>query len=142
MSYLPVSLRSIGKSSVTTKIFDIKNWSGRILWGYLRNSNRWVRIIVKNGCFVFVFCLNKINKNFVIKTGLKTDYCLSLRSLGLEHFSWIRRKTDERSYTKSKKSTRSFLRRTLKGGEVGAFNQNKHIEKLFFAFDFLSYWLL
>ena len=49
--------------------------------------------------------------------------CPSFPGLGWNHFNSLRREEDEPMYTYNNKYMRLFVRQSIKGGSVGAFNQ-------------------
>ena len=63
------------------------------------------------------------------KTGLSMKDCLSLPGLGRKCFNSLRTEKDEPKYTYNDKYMRWFVRQSIKGGRVYAFNQYYESEK-------------
>ena len=69
-------------------------------------------------------------------TGFSMKDCLSLPGLGWKYFNSLRTEEDEPKYTYIDKNMRWFVRQSIKGGRVCAFNQNFKSEK--FCVDILK----
>ena len=57
-------------------------------------------------------------------TGLSVKDCLSLPGLGWKYFNSLRTEEDEPVYLYMDKHMRWFVRQSVKGGQVCAFNQS------------------
>ena len=63
-------------------------------------------------------------------TGFSMKGCLSLPGMGRKKFNCLRTEEDEPVYTYNDKYTRWFVRQSIKGGRVCAFNQYHKSEKI------------
>ena len=66
-------------------------------------------------------------------TGFSIKDCLSLPGLGWKYFNSLRTQEDEPIYTYNEKYMRWFVRQSIKGGRVCAFNQifkSKHCDDI------------
>ena len=88
---------------------------------------------VKNDVLCTSYCYAKYIKAMEKITGFSMKDCLSLPGLGWKYFNSLRTKEDEPIYTYNDKYTRFFIRQSIKGGRVCAFNQyykSKHCDDI------------
>ena len=78
---------------------------------------------VKNDVLCTAFCYASYSKAMEEITGFSMKDCLSLPGLGWKFFNSLRTEEDEPIYTYNDKYMRWFVRQSIKGGRVGAFNQ-------------------
>ena len=78
---------------------------------------------VKNDVLCTSYCYARYNKCMEIIPGFSMKDCLSLPGLGWKHFNSLRTEEDEPIYTYKDKYMRWFVRQSIKGGRVCAFNQ-------------------
>ena len=78
---------------------------------------------VKNdvSCTTFSYARYCKAKEEITRFSMKD--CLSLPGLGWKHFNSLRTEEDEPKYTYNDKYMRWFVRQSIKGGRVCAFNQ-------------------
>ena len=79
---------------------------------------------VKNDVLCTAFSYARYSKAMEEKTGFGMKYCLSLPGLGWKDFNSLRTEKDEPLYTYNDKYMRWFVRQSIKGGRVCAFNQH------------------
>ena len=70
----------------------------------------------------FIYARYSLNMSSITGFGMKD--CLSLHSLGWKHFISSRTPSDEPIYSYADKYMRHFVRHSIKGRNVGAFNQS------------------
>ena len=88
---------------------------------------------VKNDVLCTSYCYAKYIKAMEEITGFSMKDCFSLPGLGWKYFNSLRTKEDEPIYTYNDKYTRFFIRQSIKGGRVCAFNQyykSKHCDDI------------
>ena len=85
---------------------------------------------VKNDVLCIAFNYARYCKAMEDITGFSMKDCLSLPGLGWKYFNSLRTEDDEPIYTYDDKYMRWFVRQSIKGGRVCAFNQN-YKSKLF-----------
>ena len=78
---------------------------------------------VKNDVLCTAFCYARYCKAMEDITGLSMKDCLSLPGLGWKYFNSLRTEEDEPIYTYNDKYMRWFIRQSIKGGRICAFNQ-------------------
>ena len=78
---------------------------------------------VKNDVLCTAYSYARYIKDMEEITGFSMKDCLSLPGLGWKYFNSLRTEEDEPIYTYNDKYMRWFVRRSIKGGRVGAFNQ-------------------
>ena len=78
---------------------------------------------VKNDVLCTAFCYAKYCKSMQEITKFSMKDCLSLPGLGWKYFNSLRTEEDEPIYTYNDKYMRWFVRQSIKGGRVCAFNQ-------------------
>ena len=85
-------------------------------------KDEWLDYVKKDVlCTAFFYA--RYSKAMEEITGFGMKDCLSLPGLGWKHFNWLRTEEDEAIYTYNEKYMRWFLRQSIKGGRVCAFNQ-------------------
>ena len=88
---------------------------------------------VKNDVLCTAFSYARYCKAMEDITGFSMKDCLSLPGLGWKYFNSSRTEEDEPMYTYNDKYMRWFVRQSIKGGRVCAFNQyykSKHFEDI------------
>ena len=88
---------------------------------------------VKNDVFCTSYCYARYSKAMEEITGFSMKDCLSLPGLGWKNFNSLRTEEDEPIYTYNDKYMRWFVRQSIKGGRVCAFNQyykSKHCDDI------------
>ena len=78
---------------------------------------------VKNDVLCTAYSYARYIKAMEEITGFSMKDCLSLPGLGLKYFNSLRTEEDEPIYTYNDKYMRWFVRQSIKGGRVCAFNQ-------------------
>ena len=68
----------------------------------------------------FIYARYSMNMEQITGFGMKN--CLSLPSLGWKYYNTSRSEEDEAIYSYTDKYMRHFVRQSIKGGKVGAFN--------------------
>ena len=69
----------------------------------------------------FIYARYSMNMDSITGFGMKN--CLSLPSLGWKYYNCMRTEENEPIYSYTDKYMRHFVRQSIKGGKVGAFNQ-------------------
>ena len=88
---------------------------------------------VKNDVLCTAYSYARYIKAMEEITGFSMKDCLSLPGLGWKYFNSLRTEEDERIYTYNDKYMRWFVRQSIKGGRVCAFNQyykSKHCDDI------------
>ena len=88
---------------------------------------------VKNDVLCTAYSYARYIKAMEEITGFSMKDCLSLPGLGLKYFNSLRTEEDEPIYTYNDKYMRWFVRQSIKGGRVCAFNQyykSKHCDDI------------
>ena len=124
MTHLNYSLKKLGKTFKLPKELskpemnhdelDENNWRNK--------KDEWLPY-VKNDVLCTAYSYARYNKCKEEKTGFSMKYCLSLPGLGRKYFNSLRSDEDEPIYTYEDKYMRWFVRQSIKGGRVCAFNQ-------------------
>ena len=78
---------------------------------------------VKNDVLCTAYSYARYIKSMEEITGFSMKDCLSLPGLGWKYFNSLRTEEDEPIYTYNDKYMRWFIRQSIKGGRVCAFNQ-------------------
>ena len=78
---------------------------------------------VKNDVLCTAYSYARYIKAMEEITGFSMKDCLSLHGLGWKYFNSLRTEEDEPIYTYNDKYMRWFIRQSIKGGRVCAFNQ-------------------
>ena len=124
MTHLNYSVKNLGKTFKLPKELlktemnhndiDENNWKNR--------KDEWLPY-VKNDVLCTSYCYARYNKCMEEITRFSMKDCLSLPGLGWNYFNSLRTEEDEPIYTYYDKYIRWFVRQSVKGGRVGAFNQ-------------------
>ena len=85
-------------------------------------KNEWLDY-VKNDVLCTTFSYARYSKELEGITGFDMEHCLSLPELGWENFNSLRTEAEEPIYSNNDKYTRYFMKQSIKGGCVFAFNQ-------------------
>ena len=88
---------------------------------------------VKNDVFCTAYSYARYIKAMEEITGFSMKDCLSLPGLGWNYFNSLRTEEDEPIYTYNEKYMKWFVRQSIKGGRVCAFNQyykSKHCDDI------------
>ena len=78
---------------------------------------------VKNDVLCTAYCYARYSKAMEEITEFSMKDCISLPGLGWKYFNSLRTEEDEPIYTYNDKHMRRFVRQSIKGGRVCAFNQ-------------------
>ena len=89
---------------------------------YMNKKDEWLPY-VKQGVLCTVFSYARYCKAMEDITGFSMKDCWSLPGLGWKYFNSLRTEEDEPTYTYNDKCKRWFVRQSIKGGRVCAFNQ-------------------
>ena len=124
MTHLIYNLKKLGKTfklpeellkkEINHDDVDENNWKDKAS-EWLPNRN--------NDVLCTAYCYARYNKCMEEITGFSMEDCLSLPSLGWKHFKSLRAGEDEPIYRYNDKYMRWFVRQSIKGGGVRAFNQ-------------------
>ena len=134
MTHLNYSFKKIGKTFKLPKELlktelnhdenDEKNWK----------DEKHERLpYVKNDVICTAYCYARYCSAMKETTEFSMKDCLSLPGLGWKHFNSLRTEEDEPINTYNDKYMRWFVRQSMKGGRVCAFNQNyksKHCDDI------------
>ena len=134
MTHLNYSLEKLGKTfKLQKELLKTKmdhngvysdTWKGK--------KSEWLPF-VKNDVFCGAFSYARYCKAMEDITGFSMKDCLSLPGLGWKYYNSLRTEEDEPIFTYNDKYMRWFVRQSIKGGRVCAFNQNyksKHFEDI------------
>ena len=124
MTQLNYSLKKLGKTFKLPKELlktemnhdEIDETNGR------NKEDEWLPY-VKNDVLCTAYSYARYNKCMEELTGFSMKDCLSLPGLGWKSFNSLRSGEDEPIYTYNDKYMRWFVRQSIKGGRVCAFNQ-------------------
>ena len=124
MTHLIYSLEKLGKTfrlpqellktEMNQDEIDENNWRDK--------KDEWL-LYVKNDVLCTSYSYARYIKAMEEITGFSMKDCLSLPGLGWKYFSSLRTEEDEPIYTYNDKYMRWFIRQSIKGGRVCAFNQ-------------------
>ena len=124
MTHLNYSLKKLGKTFNLPKELlktemdhdgmDEKNWEDK--------KDEWLPY-VKNDVLCTAYSFARYIKAMEEITGFSMKDCLYLPGLGWKKFNSLRTEEDEPIYTYNDKNMRWFIRQSIKGGRVCAFNQ-------------------
>ena len=134
MTHLNYSLKKLGKTfklpeellktEMNHNDIDANNWRDK--------KDEWLPY-VKNDVLCTAYSYARYIKAMEEITGFSMKDCLSLPGLGWKYFNSLRTEEDEPIYTYNDKYTRWFVRQSIKGGRVCAFNQyykSKHCDDI------------
>ena len=134
MTHLNYSLKKLGKTFelqkelLKTEINHNEVYSDT----WKDKKSEWLPY-VKNDVLCTAFSYAKYIKAMEEITGFSMKDCLSLPGLGWKYFNSLRTEEDEPIYTYNDKYMRWFVRQSIKGGRVCAFNQyykSKHCDDI------------
>ena len=134
MTHLNYSLEKLGKifelpKELLKKEMDHDEINAN---NYKDKKDIWMPY-VKNDVLCTSFCYARYSKAMEEITGFSMKDCLSLPGLGWKYFNSIRTEEEEPIYTYNNKYMRWFIRQSIKGGRVCAFNQyykSKHCDDI------------
>ena len=134
MTHLNFSLKKMGKTFELPKELlkteiDHNDIDGN---NYKDKKDIWLPY-VKNDVLCTAYCYARYIKAMEEIKGFSMKDCLSLPGLGWKYFNSLRTEEDERIYTYNDKYMRWFVRQSIKGGRVCAFNQyykSKHCDDI------------
>ena len=134
MTHLNYSLKKLGKTFKLPKELlktemnhdeiDENNWKDK--------KDEWLTY-VKNDVLCTAYSYARYIEAMKEITGFSMKDCLSLPGLGWKYFNSLRTEEDELTYTYNDKYMRWFVRQSIKGGRVCAFNQyykSNHFEDI------------
>ena len=124
MTHLNYSLKKLGKTFKLQKELLKTEMNHDEIDGnnYKDKIDEWLAY-VKNDVLCTAFSYARYCKAMEDITGFSMKDCLSLPGLGLKYFISLRTEEDEPIYTYNDKYMRWFVRQSIKGGRVCAFNQ-------------------
>ena len=134
MTHLNYSLKKLGKTFELPKelLKTEMNHDEITADNYKDKKDIWLPY-VKNDVLCTAYSHARYIKDMEEITGFSMKDCLSLPGLGWKYFNSLRTEEDEPIYTYNDKYMRWFVRRSIKGGRVGAFNQyykSKHCDDI------------
>ena len=134
MTLLNFSLKKLGKTfNLPEELLKTKMNHDDIDGDNYKNKKDIWLSYVKNDVLCTAYCYARYNEAMKEITGFSMKDCLSLPGLGWKYFNWLRTEEDEPIYTYNDKSMRWFVRQSIKGGRVCAFNQHyksKHFDDI------------
>ena len=124
MTHLNYSLKKLGKTFKLPKelLKTEMNHDEIAADNYKDKKDIWLPY-VKNDVLCTAYCYARYCKNMEELTKSSMKDCLSLPGLGWKYFNSLRTEEDEPIYTYNDKYMRWFIRQSIKGGGVCAFNQ-------------------
>ena len=134
MTHLNYSLKKLGKTfELPKELLKTEMGHGEITGdNYKDKKDIWLPY-VKNDVLCTAYSYARYIKAMEEITGFSMKDCLSLPGLGWKYFNSLRTEEDEPIYTYNDKYLRWFVRQSIKGGRVCAFNQNyksKHYDDI------------
>ena len=134
MTHLNYSLKKLGKTLKLPKELLKTEMNHDDLDGdnYKDKKDIWLPY-VKNDVLCTAYSYARYIKAMEEVTGFSMKDCLSLPGLGWKYFNSLRTEEDELMYTYNDKYMRWFVRQSIKGGRVCAFNQyykSKHCDHI------------
>ena len=134
MTHLNYSLKKLGKTFELPKelLKTEMNHDEIDANNYKDKKDIWLPY-VKNDVLCTAYSYARYIKAMEEITGFSMKDCLSLPGLGWKYFNSLRTEEDEPIYTYNDKYMRWFVRQSIKGGRVCAFNQyykSKHFEDI------------
>ena len=134
MTHLNYSLKKLGMTFKLPKELLKTEMSRDDIDGKNYKDKRHIRLpYVKNDVLCTAFCYSRYIKAMEEMTGFSMKDCLFLPGLGWKYFNSTRTEEDEPIYTYNDKYMRWFVRQSIKGGRVCAFNQyykSKHFDDI------------
>ena len=130
MTHLIYSLKQLGKTFKIQKELLKTEMNHDEIDGnnYKDKINEWLPY-VKNDVLCTAFSYPRYTDAMEEITGFGMNDCLSLTGLGWNYFSSLRTEEDEPIYTYNDKYMRWFVRQSIKGTRVCAFNRYHKSEK-------------
>ena len=124
MTHLNYSLKKLGKTFELPKelLKTEMNHDDIDANNYKDKKDIWLPY-VKNDVLCTAYSYARYIKAMEEITGFSMKDCLSLPGLGWKYFNSLRKEEDEPIYTYNDKYMRWFVRQSIKGGRVCAFNQ-------------------
>ena len=124
MTHLNYSLKKLGKTFKLQKELLKTEMKHEEVYSdtWKDKKDEWL-VYVKNDVLCTAFCYARFCKAMQELTEFSMKDCLSLPGLGWKYFKSLRTEEDEPIYTYNDKYMRWFVRQSIKGGRVGAFNQ-------------------
>ena len=134
MTHLKYSLKNLGKTFKLPKELLKTEMNHDDIDGgnYKDKKDIWLHY-VKNDVLCTAYSYARDIKATEKITGFSMKDCLSLPGLGWKYFNSLRTEEDEPIYTYNDKYIRWFVRQSIKGGRVCAFNQyykSKHCDDI------------
>ena len=134
MTHLNYSLKKLGKTFKLPKELLKTEMNHDDIDGdnYKDKKGIWLPY-VKNDVLCTAYSYARYIKAMEEITGFSMKDCLSLPGLGWKYFNSLRTEEDEPIYTYNDKYIRWFIRQSIKGGRVCAFNQyykSKHCDDI------------
>ena len=134
MTHLNYSLKKLGKTFKLPKELLKTEMNHDDIDGdnYKDKKDIWLPY-VKNDVLCTAYSYARCIKAMEEITGFSMKDCLSLPGLGWKYFNSLRTEEDEPIYTYNDKYMRWFVRQSIKGGRVCAFNQyykSKHCDDI------------
>ena len=125
MTHLNYSLKKLGKTFELSKelLKTEMNHDEITADNYKDKKDIWLPY-VKNDVLCTAYSYARYIKTMEEITGFSMKDCLSLPGLGWKFFNSLRTEEDEPIYTYNDKYMRWFIRQSIKGGRVCAFNHN------------------
>ena len=124
MTHLNYSLKKLGKTfELQKELLKTEMKHDDVYEDTWRNKKSERLDYVKNDVLCTAFSYARYCKNMEDITKFSMKDCLSLPGLGWKYFNSLRTSEDEAIYTYNDKYMRRFVRQSIKGGRVCAFNQ-------------------
>ena len=134
MTHLNFSLEKLGKTfELQKELLKTKMDHDEVYSDTWKDKKSEWLPYVKNDVLCTAFSYARYIKAMEEITGFSMKDCLSLPGLGWKYFNSLRTEEDEPIYTYNDKYMRWFVRQSIKGGRVCAFNQyykSKHFENI------------
>ena len=124
MTHLNFSLKKLGKTfKLQKELLKTEMNHDEIDYNnYKHKKSEWLDY-VKNDVLCTAFSFARYCKAMEEFTGFSMKNCLSAPGLGWKYFNSMRDENDEPIYTYNNKYMRWFVRQSIEGGRVCAFNQ-------------------
>ena len=124
MIHLNYSLRKLGKTFKLQKelLKTEMNHEDVVGNNYMKKKDEWLTY-VEQDVLCTAFSYARYSKAIEEITGFSMKDCLFLPGLGWKNFNSLRTEEDEPIYSYNEKYMRWFVRQSIKGGRVCAFNQ-------------------
>ena len=134
MTHLNYSLKKLGKTFKLQKELLKTEMDHKEVYSDTWKDKKveWLTY-VKNDVLCTAFSYARYCKAMEDITGFSMKDCLSIPGLGWKYFNSLRTEEDEPIFTYNDNYMRWFVRQSIKGGRVGAFNQyykSKHFEDI------------